>query len=103
MNPANIKSTPRSSPRKNDQVTPKRLRPLVRPGMNAPRAIRMVAGTRELSLPANSAATAPGSDPTKFTLTARIAQPAGNTGGLGMYTDREQRAPSTSATAPAVV
>src|ERR1700694_1745182 len=48
--PANIRSTPRNSPRKNDQVTLKRSRPLVTPGMKAPAAIRIVAGTPGLSL-----------------------------------------------------
>src|SRR5207248_1776068 len=57
--PTKIRSRPRNSPRKNDQVTPKRFRLLVRPGMNAPTAIRIVAGTREFSLPWRRAATAP--------------------------------------------
>ena len=49
---------------------PKRLSPLVQPGMKPPSAIRIVAGTRELSVPARNARQAPGSEATKFTTTA---------------------------------
>src|SRR6266853_6751740 len=77
-NPPKINSTPMNSPRKKDHVTPNRLRPLVTPGMNAPAAIRIVAGTRELSLPATSAAAAPGRDATMFTAMAAAPYLAGS-------------------------
>src|SRR5437588_9436015 len=68
--PAKIRTTPSSSPRKNAQVTPNRLRPEVMLGTSPPRAIRIVAGTRELSRRWSSAETAPGTDAARFTITA---------------------------------
>ena len=52
--------------------------------MNAPTAIRIVAGTREFSLPWRRAATAPGNEATKFTATASTAIRAGSTRFFGM-------------------
>src|SRR5438270_3332 len=75
---------PRKSPRKNDQVTPKRFRPLVTPGMKPPRAIRIVAGTRELRRPSSRARNARGSDAMRLTTIARIEYLAGSTFFLGM-------------------
>ena len=66
-NPANRKRTPRNLPSWNHSVIPNRLSVSPRVATNAPMAIRIVAGTRLWSLPANSARTAPGSDATRLT------------------------------------
>ena len=65
--PANRNTTPRNLPSWNSSVEPNRLRLSVRVGMNAPTAIRMVAGTRLWIVPFSSARTAPGSDATRLT------------------------------------
>ena len=52
--------------------------------MKAPIAIRIVAGTREFSLPAKSASAARGSDTMKFTTTATMPSRAGTARFFGM-------------------
>ena len=66
-NPTNRNTTPRNLPSWNSSVAPKRFSESVRVGMNAPIAMRIVAGTRLWMRPVASAATVPGSDATKLT------------------------------------
>ena len=66
-NPANRNRTPRNLPSWNHSVVPNRFRVSPSVAMNAPMAIRIVAGTRLWRRPANSARTAPGSDATRLT------------------------------------
>ena len=54
----------------NHSVIPNRLSVSPRVAMKAPMAIRIVAGTRLWSFPANSARIAPGSDATRLTMIA---------------------------------
>jgi hypothetical protein len=72
-NPMNRKTTPSSLPSWNSSVTPNRFSESVRVGMNAPIAMRIVAGTRLWIRPEINARTAPGSDATRLTMIANGA------------------------------
>jgi hypothetical protein len=69
----NRKSTPRNFPRWKSSVEPNRFNESVMAGMNAPIAIRIVAGTRLWIWPVKSARAVPGSEAMRFTAIANGA------------------------------
>jgi hypothetical protein len=97
-NPANRKRTPRNLPTWNRSVVPNRLRLSVRVGMNAPTAMRIVAGTRLWMRPEMRERSAPGSDAAKLTRIATGAMSRLNRNSSpGWFGSSEWRARGASA------
>ena len=68
--PRNRNTTPRNLPSWKSSVEPNRFSESVRVGMNAPIAMRIVAGTRLWIRPGDERLAAPGSDATRLTVIA---------------------------------